>query len=75
MQTTRTKLDAWMADSHDDHWLAAKLSCHPSQASRIRRGRSRPSPARAVLIEDLTNGAVTAIELLTAESLTDAEAA
>ena len=75
MQTNRTKLDTWMGDAHDDHWLAAQLGCHPSQASRIRRGRSRPSPARAVLIEQITGGAVPAIELLTAELLGDAEAA
>lgn len=58
-----TKLDAWMG-KRDDQWLAEALGCSRSQASRIRRGKSKPSPARAFQIEKLTRGKVKAIDLL-----------
>lgn len=75
MQTPLTKLEIWMGEAHDDNWLAEKLKCHPTQAWRIRRGKSRPSPTRAVLIEQLTSGTVTAIELLTGPLAAEADAA
>lgn len=58
-----TKLDVWMG-KRDDQWLAAALECSRSQASRIRRGKSKPSPARAFQIEKLTRGKVKAADLL-----------
>lgn len=62
-----TKLNTWMdANRRDDRWLASVIDCDRSQASRIRRGRSRPSPARAFQIERLTKGKVKAADLLTA---------
>lgn len=60
----KTKLELWMGDARDDRWLAEALGCSRSQASRIRRGRSRPSPAGAFQIEKLTRGKVKAAELL-----------
>lgn len=68
-----TDLDKWMGAERDDRWLAEVLGCHPSQAWRIRKGRSRPSPSKAYQIERLTDGAVKAADLLNAD--TGAEAA
>ena len=60
-------LDQWMTDNdRDDAWLAGELGCDRSQAWRIRKRKSRTSPARAFQIESLTNGEVSAAELLTA---------
>ncbi len=53
-----TKLDQWLGDKRDDSWLAEKLGCSRSQASRIRRGKSFPSLETAVAIERLTKGKV-----------------
>lgn len=64
-----TKLNEWMGDDRDDVWLAAALGCSRPQASRIRRGKSRPSPARAFQIEKLTRGKVKASELLAANDI------
>lgn len=61
-----TKLDAWMGSERDDLWLAAALGCSRSQASRIRRGKSRPSPTGAFQIEKITRGRVKAADLLAA---------
>lgn len=67
MQTgPMTDLDKWMGDERDDRWLAEALGCHPTQAWRIRKGKSRPSPAKAFQIERLTDGAVKAADLLSA---------
>lgn len=61
---TQTKLDLWMGDNRDDQWLAQVLGCSRSQASRVRRGKSRPSPSGAFQIEKVTRGKVKASELL-----------
>lgn len=61
---TQTKLDLWMGDNRDDQWLAQVLGCSRSQASRVRRGKSRPSPSGAFQIERVTRGKVKASELL-----------
>lgn len=61
---TKTKLDLWMGETRDDQWLAGVLGCSRSQASRVRRGKSRPSPAGAFQIEKVTRGKVKASELL-----------
>lgn len=53
-----TKLDQWLGEKRDDSWLAEKLGCSRSQASRIRRGKSYPSLEIAVAIERLTKGKV-----------------
>lgn len=55
----------WLGDKRDDQWLAQAIGCSRSQASRIRRGESRPSPERAFLIEKLSRGKVKAAHLLT----------
>lgn len=60
-----TKLDAWMGNDKDDRWLAERIGSSRSQASRIRRGVSRPSPAKAFKIEEVTRGKVKAADLLT----------
>lgn len=57
----------WLGDKRDDQWLAQAIGCSRSQASRIRRGESRPSPERAFLIEKLSRGKVKAAELLTGQ--------
>lgn len=55
----------WMqSNAKDDKWLADALGCDRTQASKIRRRRSRPSPERAFLIENLTRGKVKASALL-----------
>ena len=59
-----TKLDQWLGDKRDDSWLAEKLGCSRSQASRIRRGKSCPSLETAVAIERLTKGKVRPADLL-----------
>lgn len=61
---TQTKLDLWMGENRDDQWLAQVLGCSRSQASRVRRGKSRPSPSGAFEIERVTRGKVKASELL-----------
>lgn len=61
---TQTKLARWMGGDRDDLWLAAVLGCSRSQASRVRRGKSRPSPAGAFELERVTRGKVKAAELL-----------
>ena len=61
---TQTKLDLWMGENRDDQWLAQVLGCSRSQASRVRRGKSRPSPTGAFQIEKVTHGKVKASELL-----------
>lgn len=60
----KTKLDLWMGDSRDDNWLAQVIGCTRSQASRIRRAKSRPSLAGAVAVEKATKGKVKAADLL-----------
>jgi len=62
-----TTLQQWLGPKRDDRWLADALGCSRSQASRIRRGESRPSPERAFLIEKLSRGKVKAAELLTGQ--------
>lgn len=66
--TSKTKLDLWMGDSRDDNWLAQVIGCTRSQASRIRRAKSRPSLAGAVAVEKATRGKVKAADLLVIES-------
>lgn len=60
-------LEQWLGADRDDSWLAEKLGCSRSQASRIRRGKSRPSPRGAFIIEELSDGHVRANDLLTRE--------
>ena len=67
-----TKLDAWMGDSKDDRWLAEQIGSSRSQASRIRRGASRPSPEKAFKIEQITRGKVKAADLLTSPQHSEA---
>lgn len=71
---TLTPLERWLGPDRGDKWLAERLNCSQSQASRIRRGVSRPSPERAFEIERLTEGAVTAERLLTDPLLSEAAA-
>jgi DNA-binding transcriptional regulator YdaS (Cro superfamily) len=66
MTEAKTKLDLWMGDARDDVWLAGVVGCTRSQASRIRRGKSLPSLAGAVAIEQATKGKVRAADLLAA---------
>lgn len=66
MDKRATKLEIWMGDERDDVWLANAIGCSRSQASRIRRGKSCTSPARAFQIEKLTRGKVKAADLLAA---------
>lgn len=60
----QTKLDLWMGETRDDQWLGQVLGCSRSQASRVRRGKSRPSPSGAFEIERVTRGKIKAWELL-----------
>jgi DNA-binding transcriptional regulator YdaS (Cro superfamily) len=66
MTDAKTKLDLWMGDARDDVWLAGVVGCTRSQASRIRRGKSLPSLAGAVAIEQATKGKVRAADLVAA---------
>lgn len=60
-----TPLDAWMtATKRPTAWLAEQLGCAPSQASRIRRGKSRTTAERAFQIEKMTRGKVKAADVL-----------
>lgn len=59
----QTKLDRWMGDERDDLWLASIIGCSRSQASRVRRGKSRTSAAGAFAIERATKGKVKAADM------------
>lgn len=75
-EIAKTPLDSWMSDNDkDDVWLASALCCSRSQASRIRRGKSTPSPTRAFQIEKLTRSKVKASALLTAATPVQADQA
>jgi len=65
--TIMMNLEHWLGSDRNDSWLAEKLGCSRSQASRIRRGKSRPSPRAAFIIEELSAGLVRANDLLTRE--------
>lgn len=60
------KLAAWLEKNRrTDQWLAEQIGVTQPQAWRLRNGKGRTSPERAVAIERLTRGAVKAVGLLT----------
>lgn len=61
----RTELEKWMeVRSKKDPWLATVLGVSLSQASRIRRGKSRPSLDGAAELNRLTRIPVSRFTLL-----------
>lgn len=60
-----TPLERWMkAEGLRDQWLVEAVGITQPQASRIRRGKSRPSLEVAVAIERLTRGKVRPRDML-----------
>ncbi len=53
------ELSIWMLETGlSVKEFAAKVGCEPTQISRIRHGKARPSRSNAVRIEELTGGRV-----------------
>lgn len=60
-----TPLANWMkTNGKTDQWLAEQIGRDRTSALRIRRGQSIPPLPIAVVIERVTNGAVTANDFL-----------
>ena len=69
------KLKDWAAaNSLTAKGVAARLACDPSQVWRWLHGEACPSPVKRALIAQLTEGAVSEVDWLTAEELSEIEA-
>jgi transcriptional regulator with XRE-family HTH domain len=68
------QLRRWLkANGHTDDWLAGELKVTRNYVVALKQGRFEPSLGKAAMIEQLTNGEITAVSLVRPARLITAE--